>query len=78
MGIAIPVILVGIMELIKLFGLPKRFIPYANAILSIALSVIYLYPNNFKQGFFVGILIALTSMGLYNSSKSVIKHVQEE
>lgn len=77
LGLAIPPIIIGIMELAKVAGLPKRLVPYVNVILSLLFSTIYLYPNSLKQGIFVGIIIALSSMGLYNGTKSAIKSINE-
>jgi hypothetical protein len=73
LGLAIPPVVIGLMELAKLAGLPKRLVPYVNVILSVLFSTIYLYPDSLKQGIFVGLIISLSSMGLYNGAKSTVK-----
>ena len=77
LGIAIPAVVVGVLQLAKVAGLPKRLVPYVNIVLSVVGSVVFLYPGEIKKGVFVGILIALTSTGVYQITKNTANAVRE-
>jgi hypothetical protein len=77
LGIAIPALVAGVLQLAKVAGLPVRLVPYVNIVLSVVGSMIFLYPGEIKKGVFVGILIALTSTGMYQITKSTANAVRE-
>jgi hypothetical protein len=75
LGYGIPLIVIGLMELLKNVGLNKRLIPFVNIALTIAIFTIYVYPENLKQGIFVAVVASLSSMGLFNATKSTINAI---
>ena len=77
LGFGIPAVVIGLMELLKGVGVKKRVIPFINIGLTVAIFTLYVYPSDIKTGVYVGIIASLTSMGLFNASKSTIKGIVE-
>lgn len=71
--VLIPLI-VGLVELVKGLGLPKRFLPVISLLLGIAAGVFYLYPDDIKGGILVGIMLGLSASGLYSGTKNTIEN----
>jgi hypothetical protein len=77
LGFGIPAVVIGLMELLKGVGVSKRIIPFINIGLTVAIFTLYVYPSDIKTGVYVGIIASLTSMGLFNASKSTVKGIVE-
>ncbi|HLS61698.1 MAG TPA: hypothetical protein VK044_11250 [Virgibacillus sp.] len=71
--VALIAVIVGLVEVLKKAGLPKRFLPLASLFFGIATSVFYIYPTDLKGGIIVGIMIGLSASGLYSSTKNTIE-----
>lgn len=72
-GVAIVGIIIGLVEVLKKAGLPKKFIPLASLTFGIIAGVVYVNPTNIKAGIIVGMMLGLTSSGLYSSTKNTIE-----
>lgn len=75
--VLIPLI-IGLVELLKYFGIPKQFIPIASLTLGITLGIIYVYPDDLKAGILVGLMIGLSASGMYSSGKAMIEKESNE
>lgn len=71
--VLIPLI-IGLVELLKGVGLPKRYLPVASLIFGIAVGVFYVYPDDLKGGILVGIMLGLSASGLYSGTKNTIEN----
>lgn len=71
--VALIAVIVGLVEVLKKAGLPKRFLPLASLFFGITTSVFYIYPTDLKGGIIVGIMIGLSASGLYSSTKNTIE-----
>lgn len=78
LGFGIPAIVIGLMELLKGVGVNKRIIPFINIGLTVAIFTLYVYPTDIKTGVYIGVIASLTSMGLFNASKSTVKGIAEQ
>lgn len=74
--VLIPVI-VGIIELLKSYGLPKRIMPILSLVFGIAGGVFYLFPNDWKSGVLVGIIMGLSASGLYSGGKAIVNRKED-
>lgn len=72
-GVAIVGIIIGLVEVLKKAGLPKRFLPLASLILGIITGVVYVNPEDIKAGIMIGTMLGLTSCGLYSGTKNTIE-----
>lgn len=70
--VLIPVIL-GLVEIVKILGLPKRFSPLVSLVLGILAGVIYVHPENLSAAILVGIALGLSAVGLYSGTKNTIE-----
>jgi hypothetical protein len=68
----IPIIL-GLCELAKQAGVPSRWIPLVSLFLGVLFGVFYVSPVNTLDGILQGVVLGLSSMGLYSGPKSVFK-----
>lgn len=74
--VLIPLI-VGIVEVFKRAGVPKKFLPLISLILGILVGVIYVTDFEWKQGILVGAMLGLAASGLYSSSKNTFEKDDE-
>lgn len=67
-------IIVGLVELLKQAGLPKKASPLVALAFGIAGGVIYLFPGDVKAGIFMGLVMGLSASGLYSGGKAILEH----
>ena len=67
-------IIVGLVELFKQAGLPKKASPLVALAFGIAGGVIYLFPGDVKAGIFMGLVMGLSASGLYSGGKTLLDH----
>lgn len=75
--VLIPLI-IGLVELLKFFNIPKQFIPVASIVLGLTLGIVYVYPGNLKAGVLVGLMIGLSASGMYSGGKAMIEKKSDE
>ncbi|SFT04003.1 transposase [Marininema halotolerans] len=66
-------VIIGLVELAKQSGLPKRIAPIVSLALGIAAGIFYVYPSDLSMGILQGIVLGLTAGGFYSGAKSVIQ-----
>ena len=66
-------IIVGLVELFKQAGLPKKASPLVALAFGIAGGVIYLFPGDIKAGIFMGLVMGLSASGLYSGGKTLLE-----
>ncbi|NEU31968.1 hypothetical protein GN156_14445 [bacterium LRH843] len=76
-GVVLIPLLVGLVELFKTAGLPKKLSPIAALLLGVAAGVVYVYPEDIKGGIIVGIMMGLSASGLYSGTKNTIEKRSE-
>ncbi|NLM22756.1 MAG: hypothetical protein GX210_01520 [Firmicutes bacterium] len=69
-GVALVPVIVGLSELLKRAGLPSRFIPLVSLVLGIFFAVYYLSPGDIKRGLLLGVVLGLSSIGLFSGTKN--------
>lgn len=70
--VLIPVI-IGLIEVMKAYGLPKKLMPIFALIFGIGGGVFYLFPQDWKSGILGGIIMGLSASGLYSGSKTIVR-----
>lgn len=70
--VAIPPIIVGLVELLKRIGVPDKFLPLADLIIGIGIGIVYL-PGDLKMSVLYGVMAGLSAGGLYDLAKPPIK-----
>ncbi len=73
----IPIIM-AIVELIKGFGLPRKYAAVIAVIIGIIVGIYFIEPQNIKLGLFKGIIYGLTASGLYSGTKNVFEQVSRK
>ena len=66
--VLIPLI-IGIVELLKMYGMPRRLLPIVAIIFGIVGGIVYIYPNDIKAGILIGLMMGLSASGLYSGGK---------
>lgn len=70
--VLIPVI-IGLIEVMKAYGLPKKLMPIFALVFGIAGGIFYLFPQDWKSGVLGGIIMGLSASGLYSGSKTMVR-----
>ncbi|PIC64635.1 hypothetical protein CSV79_05700 [Sporosarcina sp. P13] len=70
--VLIPVI-IGLIEVMKVYGLPKKLMPVFALIFGVCGGIFYLFPDDWKSGVLSGIIMGLSASGLYSSSKTIVR-----
>jgi hypothetical protein len=70
--VLIPLI-IGLVELLKMYGMKKRLLPPVALFFGIAGGVFYVYPEDIKAGILVGVMMGLSASGLYSGGKAVVE-----
>jgi len=71
-GIALIPVIVGLSELLKKSGLPAKFVPVASLILGLIFGITYMAPGELKRGILLGLVLGLSSVGLFSGTKNTI------
>lgn len=71
-GIAIIPIIVGLIQVVKKFGLPSKLAPLVSLLLGMIAGFVYLAPDNPKKAILYGLVAGLSAVGLYSGGKSTI------
>lgn len=71
-------VIVGLVELLKQAGLPKKASPLVALAFGIAGGIIYLFPGDAKAGIFMGLVMGLSASGLYSGGKALLEHKEKE
>lgn len=71
-------LIIGITELSKNIGVPKKFLPLIGLFLGVIIGVLFIEPNNIKNGILIGVIIGLSSSGLYSGAKTITKKQEEK
>ena len=71
-GMALVPVIMGLVELLKRVGIPKKYVPVFAILLGILCGLYYLAPDDPGKPF-LGIVMGLSSIGLYSGTKILIK-----
>lgn len=69
-------ILTGISELAKRVGLPTKWTPLFSVLLGIFFGVFYVSPQDIMNGIIYGLVIGLSSIGLYSGPKNIAEQIR--
>jgi len=70
--VLIPLI-IGLVEVLKYFGIPKRVLPISALVFGVLAGVFYVYPNDVRGGILVGLMMGLSASGMYSGGKALIE-----
>jgi len=70
--VLIPLI-IGIVELLKMYGMPKKILPVTALLFGVVGGIVYIYPHDIKAGILIGLMMGLSASGLYSGGKTVVK-----
>lgn len=76
-NVAIIPLLIGLIEVFKLAGLPKKYVPFVSVILGLLFGIFYL-TSNLKEGIVIGLMFGLSATGLYSSTKNIINQTDKK
>lgn len=72
-GVALIGLIVGLVEVLKRAGLPKRFLPLSSLIFGVAAGIFYINPEDLRAGIIVGLMMGLSASGLYSGTKNTFE-----
>ena len=71
--VALIPLIIGLVQILKTVGLKKKYHPLASLILGLGGGIFYIYPGDLKAGILVGIMLGLSSSGLYSGTKNILE-----
>ncbi len=71
-GVALVPVLVGLVELLKRSGVPKRLIPIVSMLLGYFFSFFYLAQGDYKKALLLGTILGLSAIGLFSGTKNTL------
>ena len=75
--VLIPLI-IGLIELLKVFKLPKKLLPLASVALGVTVGIVYVYPHDIKGGILVGLMMGLSASGMYSGGKTLVERNERD
>lgn len=72
-GVALIPLIIGLIELMKRFGLPKKLAPLVALLLGMTAGILYVHPHDLKGGILVGLMMGLSASGLYSGTKNTFE-----
>ncbi|MGI5882336.1 MAG: hypothetical protein ACOX7L_04620 [Dethiobacteria bacterium] len=76
-GMALVPIIMGLIELLKRVGIPKRYTPLFAVLIGILCGFYYIAPDDPKKAVLLGIVLGLSSIGLYSGTKNTYEGFRE-
>ncbi len=76
-GIALVPVVTGMVQLLKMSGLPKKYTPISSLALGILSGYYYLAPDDPPRAIFMGIVVGLSAVGLYSGTKNTMQGLRE-
>lgn len=73
-GMALITMIIGIVEILKRTGLPKKLLPLSSLLIGVISGVFFMYPTDLRAGIFTGIMLGLSASGLYSGTKHTIEN----
>lgn len=70
--------IVGLIQVAKGLGLPHKFSPILGIVLGIVAGTVFVYPDDIKGGILVGIMIGLSTSGLYSGTKNTVEAIKND
>ncbi len=70
-AIIVPII-IGITQIAKRLGLPKKYAALFSWILGLVLAFFYVSPDNLRDVFVIGSALGLSASGLFSGTKSMV------
>ncbi len=77
-GIPIMALIVGLVQLLKISGLNKKYAAWSSVILGITSGITLFSNGDIKTGIVVGLGLGLGAVGLYSTGKNTIEDVKKE
>lgn len=71
--IAVAPLIIAIVAFATEMGLPKKYAPSLSLALGVAAGVIYVAPNDPKQGVVIGLALGIAAVGLHSGTKNSVK-----
>ena len=76
-GIALVPVVTGMVQLLKMSGLPKKYTPMSSLLLGILSGYYYLAPDDPPKAIFLGIVVGLSAVGLYSGAKNTMQGLND-
>lgn len=70
-GVALLPVIIGLVKVSEMIGCPKKFLPIVSLIYGVILGILYVAPENYLKGVFMGLNLGLGAVGLNSSYKNI-------
>lgn len=77
-GLALIPAITALVEIAKRSGMPDRIAPLLALVLGLAAGLVYVAPDDWRAAILAGLVMGLSSMGLWSGGKTAVKAVQSD
>lgn len=72
-GIALLPIIISLLEVIKLYKVPTKFIPLISLAIGILIALFFIAPGEYPKAILIGIQLGLAAVGLHSGVKNTLE-----
>ncbi|WP_434564892.1 hypothetical protein PQ689_00285 [Thermoanaerobacterium thermosaccharolyticum] len=70
-------LIIGLVEVVKQIGLPKKYSALVALVFGIALGILYIAPGDTLKGILLGTAMGLGASGLYSTTKNTVEAIKK-
>lgn len=71
-GVALLPVIIGLLEIIKAFKVPTKYIPLISLAIGILMGIFFIAPGEYPKAILLGIQLGLAAVGLHSGVKNAI------
>lgn len=76
-GVALLPIIIGLLEVVKLFKVPSKWVPVISLVIGILLGIFFIAPGEPMKGILLGINLGLAAVGLHSGVRCAVKNTKK-
>lgn len=72
-GVALVPVVVGLVYVLRVAGVPPRFLPLLTVVIGIVLGVVFLSAGDIRRGLLLGLVNGLSAIGAWSGVRNTFK-----
>lgn len=72
-GVALLPIIIGLLEIVKMFKVPTKYIPLISLAIGILMGIFFIAPGEYPKAILLGIQLGLAAVGLHSGVKHALE-----
>jgi hypothetical protein len=72
-GVALLPVVIGLLEIVKMFKVPTKYIPLISLAIGILMGIFFIAPGEYPKAILLGVQLGLAAVGLHSGVKHTIE-----